>query len=169
MNRMEQQDIELQIWDYIDGNCGEEAKTYIAGMIATDAAWADTYQQLMALHTTLPGQGDMDQPSMRFSKNVMEAIAHTSVARPTRRYVNPFVIKAISAFFILSFIAVLSYALYHADSQTDTISFPQLNVAQILNSSLFHIIAWINVVLGLLAVDMFLRKGRMHPGRTRKA
>ena len=133
----------------------------MANLIATDTHWAHTYQQLLALHHALPQQANIDQPSMRFSKNVMEAITHTSMARATRHYVNPVIIKSISAFFILSFIAILGYAVFTTEGETDVIHLPAFNFARVFNSTLFHTIAWINIVLGLLLLDMFLRKKKL--------
>ena len=166
---MEQQDIELQIWAYIDGDCSGEAKNQVAKLIATDTVWASTYQQLLTLHHTLPQHAATDQPSMRFNKNVMDEVARTAISRPTRRYVNPVIIKGISAFFVLSFIAILGYALFTADGKTNIIRLPELDFARVFNSTLFHTIAWINVVLGLLLLDMFLRRKKMSSSSSKQA
>lgn len=47
---------------------------------------------------------EQEQPSMRFSKNVMDVIEGMEVAPVSKRYVNPLVVKSIAAVLILCII-----------------------------------------------------------------
>lgn len=164
---MNQQEKELLLWQYIDGICDEATHAYVKGMIATDEQWQNLYYELQALHQVIPGHIETEQPSMRFTKNVMEAVADIHIAPATRKYANPVVIRLIAAFFILTLVALIGYGISIADwEQSSTNSqpgfpLPVVTFNAVYNDSVIHIIGWANVVLGLLLVDGLLRKRNM--------
>src|SRR5690606_6861306 len=152
---MEQQDIEIQLWEYIDGDCDSAAKAHIAHMIATDTAWKACYEQLTALHNALPAHIKPEHPSMRFTKNVMDALAiDHAVPAVKRRYINPVVVWMIAGFFIVSAIGFFIYALNIAEpgtSQSLLTEFSLTHVsAYLVNNNTLHMLIWANVVTGLL-------------------
>jgi hypothetical protein len=160
---MEQQDIELQIWEYIDGNCDDAGRTHVQYMIANDTQWKSLYEQLEKLHTTIAANAELEQPSMRFAKNVMEAIAHTAITRPARSYINPLVIRFIASFFIVSILALVGYALASADW---SVGDGGTNSATAFNftPAVFNTLVWVNVLAGLALLDTVLRRRRTGSG-----
>jgi len=164
---MNQQNIELQLWAYIDGLCNDNDKAYVENKIATDLQWKTQYNQLISLHTTIFANKDLEQPSMRFSKNVMDIIEQDAIIPAKRQYLNPFIIRGIFAFFILSLISFLTYSLFTADwSHTNsrianTTSLSQFSFGKLFNNEFFNLLIWINIVIGLLLVDTLLRRKRL--------
>ena len=149
------QEIEIQIWEYIDGICDDTTKEYVQHKIATDAEWKSLYRELLAQNASMPAYEELDQPSMRFTKNVMEAVGQAKIAPATRRYINPIVIRLISGFFILSVALVVIYALTATGSTTEAT--PVFNFDKLFSSDVFNMLVWLNVVMALLFVDTLLR------------
>src|ERR1700685_2603023 len=73
------QEMEQIIWEYIDGICSPDQKAIIALHLAEDPVWQRKYSELMGIHDLLQKE-ELDMPSLRFSKNVMEEIAQYQVA-----------------------------------------------------------------------------------------
>jgi hypothetical protein len=166
------QERELQLWEYIDGTCNDAARTHVEHMIATDAGWKSLYDELVMLHTALPAGIDTDQPSMRFSKNVMEAVSNAALAPSSRRYVNPIAIRLISGFFIVAMLALLGYALSIAGAQ-GAIEGVERNgvdmfdrISNISTSVFIKIVMGLGVLSALVFLDAFLRTKRAIPGAT---
>ena len=67
-------DIEARLWEYIDGLSVGEERSAVEQLIAENAAWKAKYQELLDMHQSL-NLVELEQPSMRFTKNVMEEIA----------------------------------------------------------------------------------------------
>lgn len=162
------EEIEMLLWEYVDGTCNEADRQRISILIAGDAAWKRKYEELSALHAGIADHLQLEQPSMRFTKNVMEAVAATHIAPATKQYINKSIIRGIAAFFIIGITALLGYAFATADwsvSSTSTIVMPKMNLSQFhidkyLNSSTFSAIIAINVLLALVLLDSYLRRKR---------
>ena len=166
------QERELQLWEYIDGTCNDTARTYIEYMIATDAGWKSLYEELLKLHTALPAGIDTDQPSMRFAKNVMDAVSSAGIAPSTRRYINPIVIRLISGFFIVVMLALLGYALSIARTQVPSEAGEGNridmfdSISNISTGAFTKVVVGLSILLALVFLDAFLRTKRDVPGTT---
>jgi hypothetical protein len=163
-----QEIIQMQVWEYVDGLCNAEDQVRIAKLIANDEVWKAEYEAIVQLHQGLETFTEVEQPSMRFTKNVMEAVAHTGMARPTRSLVNTNIIRGIAAIFIISVVAMLGYAFAHtggAGGRTINFAAPidQLRnkMAPIGNSNIWQYIWWCNALLAVVLADSLLRKKRM--------
>jgi anti-sigma factor RsiW len=155
-----EQDIELQLWEYIDGTGDAATKAHVEHKIATDAEWEKLYKELSALNSLI-AETEMEQPSMRFSKNVMEIIAQTTVAPIVKRYINPLIIRLIAGFFIVSMLILIAYSFSAAEiSMSESSRFSGL-----LNSNLLTILSWISVVTGLVFIDALLRRRKYSTSR----
>jgi hypothetical protein len=88
----EKLNIEAQIQRYLDGEGTTEELEHIEKMIATDPEWGNAYASFLDIHQMLSDNPVME-PSMRFTKNVMEEIEGLSIARPVRQYGNPWVFR----------------------------------------------------------------------------
>ncbi|MCW3124055.1 MAG: hypothetical protein JWQ38_3547 [Flavipsychrobacter sp.] len=161
---MSSEEIEIQLWEYIDGTCSEADKARISGLIASNSTWSAHFKQLSAIHASIAGNMEQEQPSMRFTKNVMDTIAATHIAPATSKYINKGIIKGIAAFFIVTLTTILGYALATANYKTT--SSPVLSAVtntlsdagSLFNGPVFNIIIGVNVVLLLLLLDTVLRK-----------
>lgn len=93
---------------------------------------------------------EAEQPSMRFTKNVMDRIEGLEVARVTKHYINPLVIKTIAALLVLCMLVSIYIVFTTAKPVPDyTISLKNIGLPK--NISLY-IIA-INIILLLLLAE----------------
>jgi hypothetical protein len=164
------QNIEDRIWGYIDGLSNEDEKSAIEKMIATNAEWRTTYQELLQAHQLI-GNITLEEPSLRFTKNVMEEIAKYQVAPATRNYINKKIIWGISGFFLTMIIGLLIYCFAQlswtgGSSSSGLLSeynADKLNWSKLFNNTYLNIFVMINVVLGLMLLDMYLRRKKQQP------
>lgn len=159
-----EQEIEMRLWEYIDGICSETEGQRIALLIKEDVAWAEKYTALIAFNAELAGSLELDQPSMRFTKNVMEAVAATHIAPATKKYINPFIIMGIAAFFILIIAAVIGYVIATADytskagSLLSGLKYPNLGISDLFSGTFVKVFVMVNIVLALMLADGVLRR-----------
>ena len=158
-----QQNMEERLWEYIDGDSPAEEKLFIEQLITENSEWKAKYDELIGLHAMLENHLELDEPSMRFTQNVMEEIGKHYIAPAAKSYINKRVIWGIAAFFILSIIGFLIYGFAQINwtqstgtSVIDKINFNKLDYSKILNSTNATIFMMINVVLGLVYLDMYL-------------
>ncbi len=165
---MEQHDeIEMQLWEYMDGTCSVADMQRISVLVERDAMWKEKYQELSALHAGLSKNLELEQPSMRFTQNVMDAVAKEHVAPATKIYINKNIIRGIAAFFILMLTTVFGYALATAHGDTSAtgllskLNFSRVNYGKLFSSTTVNLIIAINVVIGLVLFDTILRRKKV--------
>ena len=83
----QQENSELRLWAYIDGLSSVEERTAIKKLIETNVEWKNKYYELLEMDQ-LVRSTELEQPSMRFTKNVMEEIAKLHIAPATKNYIN---------------------------------------------------------------------------------
>jgi len=155
--------IEERLWDYIDGTCNAEEKTFIGQLIATNQEWMAKYKELLEVHQ-LMGNLELEQPSMRFTQNVMEEIGKYHIAPAAQSYINKKVIWGIGTFFFLTIIGFLIYGFGQVDwSSKDgnsilPLDFSKVDLSVFFNNTYSNIFMMVNVVLGLVLLDMYLEK-----------
>ena len=161
--------IEAQIWNYIDGTASAREIIFVEQKIATDKLWQQKYEELLELNQLLSTVLETDQPSLRFSKNVMEQIRDTQPLPATIQYINKNIIRSIAAVFIFTIIAFLAYSFVQINwsspdgaspipfeiktSYIDKLEFGKLADSNWVNTALM-----INVILGLVLLDSILRR-----------
>jgi hypothetical protein len=176
-NRMDQE-MEKLIWEYIDGHVSPLEKEKITRHLAEDPDWQIKYNELKSIHELLQ-QEELEMPSMRFTKNVMEKIAQFQVAPATKNYINKNVIRGITAFFLIMIGGLFIYfigQLHWVDNPTGSLlpayyqDANKLNWGKLLNNTYVNIFIGINVILGLILIDKFMqgRKNATHDGRWSK-
>ncbi len=174
MNR--QQQMEERLWDHIDGLGSAEERSHVEGLIAGNSEWQLKYRELMEVHMAMNSE-EMETPSLRFSKNVMEEIARYNVAPATNSYINKTVIRGIGAFFLTAICGGLIYAFTQIDFSAGHPSSSQahyermfqdglngLNWGRIFNGTSMNIFLMVNLVLGLMLLDMWLEKKKRRTG-----
>lgn len=155
--------IEERLWDYIDGTCNAEEKTFIEQLIATNLEWKAKYKELLEVHQ-LMGNLELEHPSMRFTQNVMEEIGKYQIAPAAQSYINKKVIWGIGAFFLLSIVGFLIYGFGQVDWSSGngdafwSIDFSKVNLSVFFNNTYTNVFMMVNVVLGLVLLDMYLGK-----------
>jgi hypothetical protein len=169
MNR--QQNMEERLWEYMDGVCNAEGRLFIEQLIATNHEWKTKYQELLELQDLMSHHLELEEPSMRFTQNIMEAISKHQIAPAAKSYINKRIIWGIGGFFILSIIGFLIAGFLQVNwssGGTDSsiinfnkINFDKIDFSKLFNSTYTTIFMMINVVLGLMLLDMYLRR----PGR----
>ena len=157
-----QQNMDERLWEYIDGSCPVEEKLFIEQLIADNREWKAKYDELLELHALLENHLELDEPSMRFTQNVMEEIGKHYIAPAAKSYINKRVIWSIGAFFILSIIGFLIYGFAQINwSQNAGNSFvDKIDFGKIVNGPYTTIFMMVNVVLGLVCLDMYLGNKR---------
>src|ERR1041384_292480 len=104
------QNMESRLWEYIDERCTPGEKTVIDQLLENNREWREKYRELMNVHLLMQST-ELEEPSMRFTKNIMEKIARYQISPATKKYINQKIIWSISAFFILLFTGFLIYGL----------------------------------------------------------
>lgn len=155
--------IQQQLWDYIDGHCDALLKARIEEWIATDPEWKEEYAQILAFHKLLPELTEAEEPSMRFTQNLMENIAGKSVARPAQAYINPFIVRSIAAFFIISMLVSVVYAFINNNWSVHVAGTAYaFDIA--LDANTMNVLTMVNVVAGLLFIDALFRRKKKLTG-----
>jgi hypothetical protein len=159
------QEIEKRLWEYIEGHCSAAEKAIIMQQISDDPVWNKKYTDLMSFQELLQKE-ELEVPSLRFTKNVMEDIAQYHVAPATKNYINKNVIRGIAGFFLAMIIGLCIYfvgQIHWSGSSTDnlvpayTLDVSKLNWSKVLNNTYVNIFVGINVILGLILVDKFMQ------------
>lgn len=162
---MDTQQMEEKIWGYIDGTSLKEEVAFVEQMITTDAVWRAKYSELKEINQLLKADMQLEQPSMRFSMNVMDQLNGLQPAPATKQYINKTIIRSIALFFIVTILAFLVYGFTLIDWSSTTSSgnnyqLPSLSFdyKSILSSTWINVVLMLNVVMGLLYLDSYLRR-----------
>ncbi len=89
------------MWEYIDGQSSIEEESAIEKLIETNLQWKKKYHELIEIHQLVQSSA-LEEPSLRFTKNVMEEIAKYHIAPATKTYINKKIIWGIADFFYYS-------------------------------------------------------------------
>ena len=159
-----QQHIEDRVWDYIDGTCSEQEKSTIQQLIEANLEWRAKYKELLEVHQLMQNSLELDEPSLRFRQNVMEAISKYQIAPATKSYINKNIIHGIAAFFIIMVIGFIVSGFAQVNwsesspGSTLPIDITKLDWSRFFNNSYTNIFLMVNIVLGLMLLDMYLGK-----------
>ena len=152
--------IEEQIWDYIDGNLDSGQKATIGHKIATDAAYQSVYQELLAIHQQLETI-ELEEPSMSFTRNVMEQVKLEIQPVSLKTKINHKLILGIASFFILTLASILIYAVSNAHFTAAKWTLPALNIQPFINPFSIKLFLFIDLLIGLICIDSLFRKKRV--------
>ncbi|RYZ60983.1 MAG: hypothetical protein EOO14_06225 [Chitinophagaceae bacterium] len=157
-------DMESRLWDFIDG-CSTET-TVVEKLIAENAAWKARYAELLDVHSLVQAT-ELEEPSLRFTKNVMEEIARLQITPAAKKYINTKIIWGIAAFFITVIVGFLGYGFSKLDLSSGSaegnaggIDFTGVDYSRVFSNSFVNLFMMINVVLGLLLLDRYLAMKR---------
>jgi preprotein translocase subunit Sss1 len=159
-----QQNPEERLWDYIDGISSSDEKTAIEQLLQSNAEWKTKYHELLEVNKLLQSS-ELEEPSMRFTKNVMEEISRLHIAPATKTYINKRIIWGIGIFFITLIVGFLIYGFGQVDwsapgSSTIADNLNKINFNKFFSNTYVNAFMMINVVLGLFLLDRYLANKR---------
>jgi hypothetical protein len=132
--------------------------------LQTDQQWMTVYNELKGFNEMIGSADIIEQPSLRFTRNVMEEVAKFKVAPPASSYINKKIIIGIAAFFIISIVGFLIYGISFIDMSA-TGSIPDSGMAKLnidwskyLNSTVMNLFLLLDMVAGLMLLDRYLRR-----------
>jgi hypothetical protein len=160
----EEDEMEQRLWPYLDGTADQEEQSLIQRLVAEDAAWKAKYQELLSLKTMMQ-DAELEQPSMRFTKNVMEEIAKLHVAPAAKKYINNRIIWGIGFFFIALLVGTLVYGIGEMFSTPGEASrfskkIENVDFSRFFNNNVVNALMMVNVVIGLFLFDNYLSNQR---------
>ena len=162
----ENMNMEERLWNYIDGSASAQEKTVIEQLLDADAAWKSKYHELLELDNLIKSS-ELEQPSMRFHKNVMEEIAKLHIAPATRTYINKKIIWSIGFFFIAMILGFLIYGFGQmfaagggGEESTISKNIGKVDFSKFFNNTWINAFMMINVVLGLFLLDNYFNQKR---------
>jgi hypothetical protein len=159
--------VEEILWNYIDGNCTPDEQQAITELIAKDEAYRLKYQELMSLNKEFMAM-EIDEPPMAFTYNVMEAIRTEHAQQPLKAAINNRIIMGIAAFFVLTIVALLGYALSHVSLAagshpvaTPVSNYKMPELKSFVSKPVMQVFFFFDVVLGLFLFDTYLRRKKV--------
>ncbi|RZK90303.1 MAG: hypothetical protein EOO98_08630 [Pedobacter sp.] len=156
--------IEQQLWDYIDGNLDADEAQTIEEKINTNAEIKLQYEELLSLNIAF-GKIELDEPSMSFTRNVMESVSIAPAPIALKTKVNTRIIYGIGGFFIFSLMALFGYALFNLDFKTTDFDLKlnaDFNWEKYISPTVLYSFLFADLVIGLIFMDYLLRKKMTH-------
>jgi hypothetical protein len=156
-------EMEVRLWAYIDGISDEPS--VVEKLVAENEAWRLKYAELLEVHQ-LVRESELDEPSLRFTKNVMEEIARLQITPAAKQYINNKIIWAIAAFFITSILGFLGYGFSQMDwsggspSGRSVVDMTSFDYGKMFNNTFVNLFMMLNVILGLMLLDRYLNMKR---------
>jgi hypothetical protein len=158
--------IEETLWNYIDGSVNESEQEFVEQLLRTSSEWRQKYAELMEMHQVMQDDIDLEQPSLRFTQNVMEEISRLYITPATRSYINKNVIRGIGIFFLTTIVGLIGYIFGQIDwskpesGVLDSVQQKSTSWGNIFSGTYVNIFIMVNIVLGLMLLDMYLRRRR---------
>jgi magnesium-transporting ATPase (P-type) len=161
--------IDERLWEYIDGLSSAEERSSIEKLLAANRQWKEKYHELLEINRLIQ-TSVMEEPSLRFTKNVMEEIAKYNIAPAAKTYIDKKIVWGIGIFFLTLILGFLIYGFsqvnWQGSGSTDLpfdiskIELSKIDFSKFFNNTYVNIFMMINVVLGLMLLDRFLASKR---------
>jgi hypothetical protein len=161
INSHDDNSIEVKLWEYIDGLSQPSEQSAIEKLIVENTEWKTKYHELLELHQMIQST-ELEQPSMRFTKNVMEEIAKYQIAPAAKEYINKKIIWGLGGFFVTLILGFLVYGFSQVNWSTGNTSsgigvdLTKIDYSKMFNNDYVNYFMMLNVVLGLVLLDRFL-------------
>lgn len=154
---MQQEEIEMQLWDYIDGNCSRDEHQRIQLLIATDVSWGSMYKELLSFHTDIATHATPENVMPDFTIQVMQQIIP---AQSAKKSVLNRGIMIIASFFIATISVATIYYLTTLswESHPSKLLLPDFDYTIALPNNTAMFTGFIIVVMALAIGDTYLRK-----------
>ena len=166
-------EMEMRLWEYIDGLSTASEKSVIEQLIQSNRAWKQKYGELMEVHQAMQSS-ELEAPSMRFTKNVMEEITKYQITPAAKTYIDKRVIWGIAIFFFTMIAGFLIYGFAQinwgaADAGNPVIdkyvnsvntNLDKVDYSKFFNNTYMTVFMMLNAVLGLMLLDRYLANKR---------
>jgi len=155
--------IEQRIWDYLDGTGTLQERELTEQLIKSDPVYQQVYEECKSFNS-LVSAFDQDEPSMGFTRNVMERINLEPVPTSLKSLIDKRIIYGIAAFFLITITGLLGFLFYqinwsqYVSSGIQNYQIPEIDIAKYLNTTLINIFFFADIIAGLYLFDGFLRK-----------
>jgi hypothetical protein len=166
-----EQKMEEKLWLYIDGDLPADEVPHIERLLEAEATWKAKYRELLEVSALLRAS-ELDAPSMRFTRNVMEEISRMHIAPATRTYINRKIVWGIGMFFITMLAGILVYAFAQLDSggQASELgkTLDKFDFTRLFSNTWVNVLLGANVILGLVFLDFYLSNRRQEMRKSRQ-
>ncbi|MDR0792785.1 MAG: hypothetical protein LBE82_05715 [Chitinophagaceae bacterium] len=161
---------EMLLWNFIAGIATDEEQQQVEQLIHSNDLWKNEYEAFLQTHQMLM-RVEADQPSMRFTKNVMEQVAQYRIAPSIKTYVNKNIFRSIGGLFVFLILGCMALVLKNIDwsgVSSDINTAPPIKteiVSHIISGNVFaYLLLFLNVVLGFYLLDRYLvsKRKRRH-------
>jgi sterol desaturase/sphingolipid hydroxylase (fatty acid hydroxylase superfamily) len=153
--------IEEKLWNYIDGSCSEDEQKAISALIAGNETYRIKYNELLKLNKEFSAM-ELDEPSMAFTCNVMEAIRTEQAQPPLKAAINKRIIMGITIFFVLTIAILLGFVLANIHLSAINVAVPAgLKMPEMktyFTKPVIEGFLFFDAVLALYLFDTFLRR-----------
>jgi len=150
--------IEERLWDYIDGNSSSEEKITIEQLLQSDPSVKQLHEEFLAVNNALKFS-ELEEPSMRFTKNVMEQVALEPAPKALQTKVDSRIIKVIAGFFIGSLSLLVGFSLFQMDWSAGFEGFdlnvPSVDWSKYFGSSVVQGALIVLVIATLAVIDRY--------------
>lgn len=166
LNNIDPTEIEFIVWQYNHQLLSPTEQEDVAVKIAKSTQWAnilDKIKQEELQFQTL----EEEQPSMRFTKNIMEAILPLEIKKPIHNYVNRKIIRLAAVYFLfviaITLILLTIQIVQHWDSaKSFQLNFSLINPTQLnsmtkfISPQLIYCFYGINLVTAMILIQNYL-------------
>jgi hypothetical protein len=156
--------MEERLWEFIDGNNSVEERSAVEELLETNQQWREKYHELLELDKVMK-TSSLDEPSMRFTKNVMEEIAKYHIAPATKTYINNKIVFGLGLFFITILLGFLIYGFGQIEWTAGgdnklPFDISKIDISRFFKNTYMNVFMMVNVILGLMLLDRYLASKR---------
>ena len=150
--------MEELIWNYLDNTCTTGERQQVELMLNENEEFKAKFYEIKALHQAL-FEADLDEPSMRFSMNVMDKINATVPVKPLSTIVDKRIINGIGFFLVGTILLLLAYLIANTTfSSNNSVQnyLPSFDFAKMMSSNFTTTFLVFDSVLLLFLFERYL-------------
>jgi len=149
--------IEQQLWDYIDGNLDQIQAKFIEEKINAEPQFKIQYEELLQFSQKLEDL-TLEEPSMSFTRNVMEDVASVPAPISLKTKIDTRVIYGVGGFLVLPILAILAFTAYNSTFTMPRFDFDlSFEVNKMITPTALYAFLFVDLVIGLIFMDYFFR------------
>lgn len=154
--------IEQKIWDYLDGKYAPTEARAIEELIGTDPEYKAAYEEITMIHQSLQ-QMDWEEPSLAFTRNIMDKIKDEPVPGSIQALVDKRIIRGLLGVFLGVIVAGLLIVLFQVDwsdggGNTFGLKIPERVLSVSASNWALKAFFFADTVIFLYLFDYFMRR-----------
>jgi hypothetical protein len=156
--------IEEKLWEYIDGTCTAAEREAVEKLIADNDIYRQKYEELLAFNKAISADIELDEPTMAFTYNVMDAIrTDYAIQHPLKTRVNKTLIWVICGLFTVILLLAFVIFLTSLNWQTDVnMHANDLHFMIFKGGDVWQAFLFFDTILLLFVLNRFLRNRISH-------